>query len=184
MSVREKALYLTFDDGPIEHVTPWVLDTLKKFDVKATFFCVGDNVRKNRDIYSRILDEGHAVGNHTYNHVNGWKTDTHSYFENIGLCAQEVSSRLFRPPYGRLKRQQYESIVNHYRIVMWDVLSGDFDAATSEEKCLQNVIRYSRNGSIIVFHDSVKAERNMKYALPRTIEYFLDKDYSFRKLAL
>lgn len=182
MDEREKKLYLTFDDGPVPQVTPWVLRTLKQFDIKATFFCVGDNVKKHPDVYAQVIDEGHAVGNHTFNHISGWKSSTKNYLDNISLCAEQVSSGLFRPPYGRLKRSQYEAASRDYRIVMWDVLSGDFDAATSEEKCLHNVISYSRNGSVIVFHDSIKAERNMKYALPRAIEHFLKEGYSFGRM--
>jgi peptidoglycan/xylan/chitin deacetylase (PgdA/CDA1 family) len=182
MHEKEQTLYLTFDDGPVPNVTPWVLDTLKSFNVHATFFCVGDNVRKHPGIYSRIIEEGHSTGNHTYNHLNGWNTHTTDYLSNIEQCAQQVSSQLFRPPYGRLKRTQYEKLSKSYRIIMWDVLSGDYDAATSEEKCLQNVMKHTRNGSIIVFHDSIKAERNLRYALPRALEHFLKEGFVFRKL--
>ena len=182
MNEQQKKLYLTFDDGPVPQVTPWVLRTLKQFDIKATFFCVGDNVQKHPDVYAQVIDEGHAVGNHTFNHINGWKSSTNNYLDNVSLCAGQVSSRLFRPPYGRLKRSQYEALRREYSIVMWDVLSGDFDAATSEEKCLSNVTSYARNGSLIVFHDSIKAERNMKYALPRAIEHFLKEGYAFERM--
>ncbi|MBI2271732.1 MAG: polysaccharide deacetylase family protein [Bacteroidetes bacterium] len=178
----EKKIYLTFDDGPIPEVTPWVLDILKKHNAKATFFCIGQNVEKNPDLYKRISDEGHSTGNHTYNHLNGWKTRNSEYFSNIEKCSALVRSKLFRPPYGKIKKSQISDLRSQYSLVMWDVLSYDFDQSVSPEKCLSNVIRYSREGSIIVFHDSLKAQRNLEYALPKAIEQLSLKGFSFEAL--
>jgi peptidoglycan/xylan/chitin deacetylase (PgdA/CDA1 family) len=178
-SATEKKLYLTFDDGPIPELTPWVLDVLKQYSIKATFFCVGHNVHKHPELYVRILNEGHSVGNHTYNHVNGWNTDTNEYLENIEKCAELVNSKLFRPPYGKLKPTQIKRIKANYSIIMWDVLSGDYDKSITPERCLLNVTNAIRNGSIIVFHDNIKATDNLQYALPKFIEYALEKGYGF-----
>ncbi|HUH32451.1 MAG TPA: polysaccharide deacetylase family protein, partial [Daejeonella sp.] len=149
-SRKEKSIYLTFDDGPIPVVTPFVLNTLKSFNAKATFFCIGDNVKKHPEIYQQVLDEGHSVGNHTYNHLKGWNTDDVIYLENVSECAKLVKSNLFRPPYGRASRSQISNLKSQYSIVMWDVLSGDFDTSITPEKCLKNVISHTENGSIIV----------------------------------
>lgn len=177
-----KKLYLTFDDGPIPEITPWVLDVLKSHSIKATFFCVGNNVTKHSEIYHRILNERHRVGNHTFNHLNGWTTDTNKYIDNISKCAEVVNSGLFRPPYGMLKQTQQKRISADYSIIMWDVLSGDYDTKTSPEKCLNNVIQTSRNGSIIVFHDNVKAFKNLEYTLPRFIDYARKNGFEFDTL--
>lgn len=179
---EERVLYLTFDDGPIPEVTPWVLDTLRPYHAKATFFCVGDNVLKHTAIFRQILDEGHAVGNHTFNHLNGWKTEPAVYLNNVRRCARLVRSRLFRPPYGRLTPRQRAFLERHFKIIMWDVLSGDYDAAISPEQCLQNVLGNARPGSIVLMHDSLKAERNVRYALPAVLEHFAGKGYRFEKL--
>ena len=178
----EKIIYLTFDDGPIPEVTPWVLDMLDKYDAKATFFCVGENVEKHPSVFEQVLNAGHAVGNHTYNHLNGWETDILPYFHNVRNCARLVQSSLFRPPYGKLTPKQTQFLARHYRIVMWDVLSGDFDQEISKDDCLNNVILSARRGSVIVFHDSLKAESRMKYALPRVLEHFTAKGYRFESL--
>lgn len=178
-SASEKTLYLTFDDGPIPELTPWVLDVLKHYSIKATFFCAGHNVHKHPELYARILNEGHSVGNHTYNHVNGWNTDTNMYLENIEKCAELLNSKLFRPPYGKLKPTQIKRIKANYAIIMWDVLSGDYDKTIAPERCLLNVTNAIRNGSIIVFHDNIKAKDNLQYALPKFIEYALEKGYGF-----
>jgi peptidoglycan-N-acetylglucosamine deacetylase len=178
----EKVLYLTFDDGPIPEITPWVLDTLKKFNAKATFFCVGDNVKRNPSVFQQVLAEGHAVGNHTFSHINGWDSDNIPYFHNVRHCAKLVKSTLFRPPYGRLTPKQTQFLTRHYDIVMWDVLSGDFDQDISKEECLRNVISATKRGSIIVFHDSMKAAERMMYALPRVLEYFSANGYRFENL--
>jgi peptidoglycan-N-acetylglucosamine deacetylase len=178
----EKVMYLTFDDGPIPEVTPWVLETLKKFNAKATFFCVGDNVNKNPTIFQQVLSEGHAIGNHTFSHINGWNSDNIPYFHDVRHCAKLVKSTLFRPPYGRLTPKQTQFLTRHYDIVMWDVLSGDFDQDISKEDCLKNVVSAAKRGSIIVFHDSLKAAERMMYALPRVLEYFAAKGYRFENL--
>lgn len=179
---QEKVLYLTFDDGPIPTVTPWVLEQLEAFQARATFFCVGDNIRKHPEIFEQVVASGHAVGNHTFNHLNGWQTENISYFHNVRHCANMVHSVLFRPPYGRLKPKQAQFLQRHYRIVMWDVLSGDFDPKLSEEQCLANVLNNAENGSIIVFHDSLKAEDKLHYVLPKVLEYFAEQGYVFGKL--
>lgn len=178
----EKKLYLTFDDGPIPEITTWVLDVLKQYNVKATFFCVGNNVEKHPAIFQRIVDEEHSVGNHTYNHLNGWKTHSPLYLKNVSKCKEVVNSRLFRPPYGKMKKTQFNILRRYYSIVLWDVLSGDYDRKTSPEKCLKNVVDKYRNGSIIVFHDNVKAWKNLEYALPKFIEHALKEGYRFESL--
>jgi len=180
----EPVVYLTFDDGPIPGLTPWVLDTLAQFEAKATFFCVGDNVRKHPDIYARLLAEGHRTGNHTFNHLNGLKTPAAQYIENVRTCAEYVDSSLFRPPYGRLRRGLRRALSADYQLVLWDVLSGDFDRALSPEKCLAGVLKHTEPGSIIVFHDSLKAEPNLRYTLPRALEAFRQKGWRFEALPL
>ncbi|NGM65355.1 polysaccharide deacetylase family protein [Sphingobacterium sp. SGR-19] len=178
-SRKDKKIYLTFDDGPIPEVTPFILDTLADYHVKATFFCVGNNIEKNRTIYERILAEGHQVGNHTYNHLRGWDTDDSVYLDNIAKCQQLTGTNLFRPPYARAKKSQLAALYQTYTVVFWDVLSGDFDEQISPEKCYQNVIRHVKNGSIIVFHDNIKALPRVSYALPKAIRYLKDKGYDF-----
>jgi peptidoglycan/xylan/chitin deacetylase (PgdA/CDA1 family) len=182
MPSEDRKIYLTFDDGPIPEVTPWVLKTLDAFDAKATFFCVGDNIRKYPEIFDQVLDAGHAVGNHTQNHLSGWSTENIQYFNNIRHCARMVQSRLFRPPYGKLKPSQAQFLQRHYRIIMWDVLSGDFDKHIKPEDCLQNVIQHANAGSIVVFHDSIKSKANVQYALPKVLEHFTDLGYTFSAL--
>ncbi|MBK7936179.1 MAG: polysaccharide deacetylase family protein [Lewinellaceae bacterium] len=182
MPASGKELYLTFDDGPIPEVTPWVLDTLRRYHARATFFCVGDNVQKHPEIFQRLLEDGHSVGNHTFHHLNGWQTEHVTYLHNVRRCARLVKSRLFRPPYGRLMPRQREFLQRHYRIVMWDVLSGDYDINISPEQCLRNVTDNAQPGSIILMHDSLKAERNLRYVLPAALEYFAGQGYHFEKL--
>ena len=179
---REKTIFLTFDDGPIPEVTPWVIDLLAQYNAKGTFFCVGDNVKKHPAIFDRLLDNGHAVGNHTFNHLNGWSSDNLPYFHNIRHCAHLVNSDLFRPPYGRLKPRQAQFLQRHYQIIMRDVLSGDFDPNISKDQCLQNVLLKTRPGSIIVFHDSIKAKEKLTYVLPRVLDHFSKRGYRFEQL--
>ncbi len=181
-SREEKRIFLTFDDGPIPVVTPFVLETLKSFNARATFFCIGDNVRKYPDLFKRVVNEGHRIGNHTFNHLNGWKTADTIYLENVKKCANLVNSNLFRPPYGRGKRSQYSILNTQYSIIMWDVLSGDFDEDLKPERCLENVLKHTENGSIVVFHDSLKAFPRVEYALPRALEVWKAKGYSFETL--
>ncbi|WP_432412058.1 polysaccharide deacetylase family protein [Rasiella sp. SM2506] len=206
-SRKEPNIYLTFDDGPIPEVTPWVLDLLKEYDAKATFFCIGENVKKHPEIFKRIIAEGHRIGNHTFHHLNGWKTKREEYLKDIVAAEKQFnsiqlsektplkstqgdtnvastkiqifkniqapSSNLFRPPYGKMTSKQEKEIRNKgYKIVMWDVLSADFDPSTSKEKCLQNVTKNIKLGSIVVFHDSLKAEKNLRYVLPKVLDLF------------
>lgn len=182
IATDERVLYLTFDDGPIPEVTPWVLETLRRFGAKATFFCVGDNVVKHPEVYRQVLEEGHSVGNHTFNHLNGWQTEHVVYLNNVRRCARVVKSRLFRPPYGRLMPRQREFLRRHFQIVMWDVLSGDYDAGISPQQCLENVVDNAQPGSIVLLHDSLKAERNLRYTLPAVLEYFAGEGYRFERL--
>lgn len=179
---NEKKIFLTFDDGPIPEMTPDILDLLNQFDAKATFFCVGDNVRKYPELFERMKQEGHSLGNHTFNHVNGWATESIPYFHNVRHCARLVDSDLFRPPYGRLRPSQSQFLTRHYKIVMWDVLSGDFDQSITPEQCLANVMQHTREGSIVVFHDNIKARENLSYALPRMLEHFSGQGYQFEAL--
>jgi len=179
---QEKQLFLTFDDGPIPEVTPWVLEQLAAYNAKATFFCVGDNIRKHRDVFDAVVENGHTVGSHTFNHLDGWATDNIPYFHNVRHSANMVDSTLFRPPYGRLKPKQAQFLMRHYQIVMWDVLSADFDANISREQCLKNVTKNAGPGSIVVFHDNIKAIERLEYALPRVLEHFTSLGYVFQSL--
>ena len=195
-SRSEKVIYLTFDDGPIPNVTDFVLKTLKAFKAKATFFCIGDNIVKHPTVFERVKNEGHAIGNHTFNHLKGWKTDDDTYIKNVIQCQEITQTHLFRPPYGRIKKSQIKSLLlaipkfqsqiqtadSKLQIVMWDVLSGDFDINLAPEKCYQNVIKNAGNGSIIVFHDSLKAFDRLEYALPKVLEYFSEKGFQFSSL--
>lgn len=177
-----KTIFLTFDDGPIPEVTPWVLDQLEKYKAKASFFCVGENIERNPDIYQMILNSSHTVCNHTHNHLSGWSTCTKDYIDNVDKASQFISSSFFRPPYGRLTPAKFKALKEKYQIVMWDVLSGDFDPYISPEDCLNNVIRNAQSGSIIVFHDSIKSQKNLEYTLPRMLEYFSALNYNFENL--
>ncbi|MBG44327.1 MAG: polysaccharide deacetylase family protein [Aequorivita sp.] len=176
---HEKAsVFLTFDDGPIPEVTPWVLDELKKHNAKATFFSIGENVKKHPEIFERILSEGHSVGNHTFNHLKGSKTETSKYIENTLLAEKLIHSKLFRPPYGKITSKQAKILqIKGFKIVMWDVISYDYDSTVSEEKCLENVLKNIQSGSIIVFHDSLKAEKNLRYVLPKVLEIIVKKGW-------
>jgi peptidoglycan/xylan/chitin deacetylase (PgdA/CDA1 family) len=176
----ENVIYLTFDDGPIPEITPWVLEQLAIYDAKATFFMIGDNIRKYPEIYQQVIDGNHAVGNHTFNHLNGWKTDNETYFENVQKCAETIDTKLFRPPYGKLKPSQAKYLRKQYKIILWEILSGDFDKNISSERCLENVLNNTKNGSIIVFHDSLKAEKHLRFVLPKTLAYFHEKGFTFQ----
>lgn len=189
---REKIIYLTFDDGPIPVVTPFVLEQLKQHNAKATFFCIGENVDRNPEIFASIKSAGHTAGNHTYNHLSGWRTRDEHYFENIKKADELIHSKLFRPPYGRIKKSQIKflsaaSSLNPllptpYSIIMWDALSYDYDKDVSKEKCFANVINNAREGSVVVFHDSIKAQQNLEYALPKTLEHFSNAGYRFKAI--
>lgn len=179
---HSNTVYLTFDDGPIPEVTPWVLDRLSEYKCKATFFCVGENITRHRDIYYRIADEGHAVGNHTFNHLNGWRTDFATYMDNVAKCNIFAETPLFRPPYGKLTPRQAQALKQDYKVVMWDILSGDFDPHISAEKCLNNVIGNMQPGSVIVFHDSLKAWEKLKIVLPVVLEYMAQKGMTSQNL--
>lgn len=181
IDTREKELYLTFDDGPNPVATPFVLDELKKYGAAATFFCIGKNVAAHPAIYQRLLDEGHQAGNHTQHHLNGWETDTTTYLADINEAAALIRSRLFRPPYGRMKSAQARSLSEH-QVIMWDVLSGDFDVSLSKEDCLANVVKYAEPGSVIVFHDSEKAFPRLQYALPGVLEHFSSAGFRFKAI--
>ena len=186
MPAEKKTLYLTFDDGPINGPTDFVLEELNKASAQATFFCIGDNIRKFPDVLKKIYVHGHSIGNHTFHHLNGWKTKTTEYLADIKLFVDQLpedspSTSLFRPPYGRITPSQIKALYQ-YKIIMWDVLTMDYNKDISPESCLQNTIKAIRPGSIIVFHDSFKAEKNMRFALPRVLSHFGEKGYSFRSL--
>lgn len=180
----QKKIYLSFDDGPHDTATPFVLDELKKYNARATFFCIGKNVLAEPLIYKRILMEGHRVGNHTQNHLNGWKTDNKIYLENIENARKLIDSDLFRPPYGRATAFQIRNLIEklHYKVVMWDVLAGDFDPKVNGKQAAQRVIQNSKSGSIIVFHDSTKAFEVLQVALPIVLSYFSGEGFSFETI--
>lgn len=184
----QNKIYLTFDDGPTPEITEWVLEELKKHNIKATFFCIGNNIQKHPELFQKVINEGHVIGNHTYDHMNGWKTETETYLENISLCDKQIQkssienlqSKIFRPPYGKIKTAQAKIVRRlGYKIIMWDVLSADFDQTITPEKCLENVISNVKSGSVIVFHDSIKASHNLKYALPETLNFLKEKGFLF-----
>jgi peptidoglycan/xylan/chitin deacetylase (PgdA/CDA1 family) len=178
----QPTLYLTFDDGPIPGLTEWVLDTLSQRGVKATFFCVGGNIQKHPELFERIKNEGHTVGNHTQNHIKGYYCSAHDYLMNVEACESLTKTKLFRPPYGQLKFSQYKQLLTKgYKIILWDVISYDYENITPES-CFENVKRHAQPGSIILFHDNVKAEDKIKYALPATIDHFLKLNYNFAAL--
>jgi peptidoglycan/xylan/chitin deacetylase (PgdA/CDA1 family) len=175
----EKKIYLTFDDGPVPGVTPAALSILKEFNIRATFFCVGENVQKYPEIFQQLIDQGHSTGNHTFHHVDGWNTTTRAYLREVQQCAEMVSSKLFRPPYGRMRPPQRKAIQRKYKIVLWDVLTYDFDKELSGEDCLQLALKNSREGSVVVFHDSEKAKERMLYALPKYIAEMKERGFEF-----
>lgn len=189
----ENSIYLTFDDGPIARVTPWVLQQLKLYNAKASFFCIGENVEKHPEIFRQVIAEGHTVGNHTYHHLDGWRTPLQTYLENTAKAQEAMERELpegmslknvfFRPPYGKIRNVQARGLQEKgFRIVMWSIISMDYDQKLSAEKCLQNVLKNARPGSVIVFHDSLKAEENLRQILPAVLENFSKKNYSFKAL--
>ena len=180
MNSAEKAVYLTFDDGPIPVITPWVVDLLGKYNIKATFFMVGDNVRKHPQEYTQVVEAGHRVGNHTFNHLKGLFTDTREYLENVEKADALIHSNLFRPPHGMLRRSQYKELCKRYKFIMWDLVTRDYSRRLNGEEVLGNVKKLVRPGSIITFHDSLRSEANLKYALPRSIDWVLEEGYSFK----
>lgn len=184
----DNKIYLSFDDGPTPKITEWVLEELKKYNAKATFFCIGKNIVDHPELFNKLISEGHKIGNHTFNHLNGWNTETTNYIDNVNLCesliidkkSENQKFQLFRPPYGKIKKSQSKKLRKlGYKIIMWDVLSADFDQTISPEKCLNNVLQNVRSGSIIVFHDSVKAFKNLEYTLPITLEKLKEKGFKF-----
>ncbi|MDD3876718.1 MAG: polysaccharide deacetylase family protein [Bacteroidales bacterium] len=177
---NNKDIYLTFDDGPIPEFTPFILDCLASFNVKATFFCTGVNIEKHPSFFKNILNQGHSVGNHTFSHLNGWKTPLDNYIEDVEKCYNAYHSKIFRPPYGRITRAQANILKQKYKIIMWSVLTYDFSAKTSPEMCLKNAVNNSKNGSVVVFHDNLKSMEKVKYALPLFIKGYLNKGFCFK----
>ncbi|CAM3984042.1 polysaccharide deacetylase family protein [Flavobacterium antarcticum] len=188
----KKIVYLTFDDGPTPEVTDWTLSILKEYNAQATFFCIGANIKTNPDLFSKIQQHGHTIGNHTYNHLNGWHTTTQEYIENVDLCENVIKEfsvgnnsdiKLFRPPYGKLKRSQFKLLKQKgYKVIMWDILSADFDTTISPEKCAENVLKNIQSGSIVIFHDSLKASKNLKFALPKTLDYLQKNGFEMKAI--
>lgn len=191
-SSSHKTVYLTFDDGPTPEITSWTLDVLKKHNAKATFFCIGENIKKNPTLFLKILEQGHSVGNHTYSHLNGWYFSAEKYIENVGLCENILNElapennfqqKLFRPPYGKLNLKQFKLLKERgYKVIMWDILSADFDTTISPEQCAENVVKNIQPGSIIIFHDSVKASKNLRHALPQSLEYLQKKGFEMKAI--
>lgn len=186
ISTTEKKVFLTFDDGPIPEITDWVLNQLKVYNAKATFFCIGNNIEKHPEVFNKLLEEGHAIGNHTFNHVKGWNTQNKTYLKEVETCEELIQkssivnrqSKLFRPPYGKIKPTQSRILRKlGYKIIMWDVLSADYKKEISKEKCLENVLKNVETGSIIVFHDSIKAFANLEYVLPKTLQFLSENGY-------
>lgn len=181
---NRKVVYLTFDDGPVPEVTPWVLDLLDAYDIKATFFLVGDNVRRSPELFSEIKRRGHSWGNHTMHHMQGMKVTTMRYMRDVTEADRLIGSILFRPPHGLLRWKQAAIIKSHYNLVMYDLVTRDYSKKLNAEQVVENVKRYTRNGSIIVFHDSLKAERNLRQALPKAIEWLKEQGYEFCRLPM
>ena len=179
---NEKVVYLTFDDGPIPEITPWVLDLLDHYQIKASFFCVGDNVRKHPEIFQMVKDRGHVVGNHTFHHIQGIKVRTKTFKKDVEEADKLIQSKLFRPPHGHMRLPQFYALRNKYKIIMWDVVTRDYSKLMTSDMVFEVVKKYTRPGSIIVFHDSIKAGDQMKESLPRSIEWLMEQGYSFKLL--
>ena len=179
INTSKKEIFLTFDDGPVPEVTPWVLDTLDEYQAKATFFMVGENVARYPDLISEIQNRGHAIGNHSYNHIKGWKTSDTEYYANIEEAAKHIPATLFRPPHGQIRPHQARYLLNKYKIVMWSILTGDYDPSKTPEECFNNVRKNLKPGAIVVFHDSLKAEKNMKPALEESLNYLVENGWGF-----
>jgi peptidoglycan/xylan/chitin deacetylase (PgdA/CDA1 family) len=177
---EEKAVYLTFDDGPIPEMTPWVLDVLDKYGIKATFFCVADNVRKYPEVYQQVLDRGHLTGNHTFHHLQGLKVTSKNYLNDVKNAEQFIQSNLFRPPHGHLRFSQFFMLRKQYKVIMWDVVTRDYSCLINADQVFKNVKKYTRNGSVIVFHDSLKAADKIKEVLPKSIDWLIEQGYSFK----
>jgi len=189
---NKKEIFLTFDDGPTPEITRFILKQLKKYNAKANFVCIGKNIKNQPELFKDLISDGHSVGNHTHNHLKGWKTKNQDYIDNVLMCDKTIAQfdnttkkkqKLFRPPYGRIKKRQAEELIQKgYKVIMWSVLSADFDTTISKEECLQNVLKNTNNGSIIVFHDSVKAKERMEYTLPKVLEEFSKKGFTFKAI--
>ena len=185
---KEKVIYLTFDDGPIPEITQWVLNVLDDYDAKASFFVVGENVTKNPQSFQKIIEGGHAIGNHTYNHMKGWNASVNSFVDNVEKGSKAIVDnggefpQYFRPPHGRIKPSQARILRQNYKLIMWSVLSVDYDKSLNAERCLKNTIKATEPGAIVVFHDSIKAEKNLRYVLPKYMDHFSKIGYTFKKL--
>ena len=184
VTTHKKEIYLTFDDGPVPEVTPWVLDILDRYNAKATFFMVGENAAKYPELVKEIQNRGHAIGNHSYNHIKGWKVSDNEYYGNIIKAEKNISSLLFRPPHGQIRPRQARHLSKKYQIVMWTILSGDYDPKKTPEECFNNVKKNLKPGSIIVFHDSLKANKNMKTALEESLKFLVENGWGFGKIAV
>jgi len=182
MKTEDKSIYLTFDDGPTPEVTEEVLEILDRYHAMATFFCLGRNVERHPEIYTKIIHQGHSTGNHTYSHLKGWKSKNEVYYKDIELARHHIDSGLFRPPYGQIRRSQIKKLKEEYKIIMWEVMSHDYEKRASKDLSLKAILRYSKEGSIVVFHDSIKAIEKLRYILPRFIEHFSEKGYNFEAI--
>lgn len=182
MDKKEHSVYLTFDDGPIPEATPFILDTLREFGIKATFFMVGDNVRKYPELFQRIVDEGHQVGNHSFNHIGGFRHLTYKYYKNVQKANELIGAKLYRPPHGWMRWGQYLIIQKHYKIIMWDLVTRDYSNRLTAEDVVNNIKTYARNGSIITFHDSLKSIDKLKTALPESLRWLKEQGYEFRTI--
>lgn len=178
----EKIIYLSFDDGPEPTVTPKVLKLLNDYNAKGSFFCIGENALREKNLLEEIRQEGHVIGNHSFSHLNGWKTNTRDYLADVEKCRQILGGRLFRPPYGKITPRQLQALVPSYKVIMWDLLSGDFDLHLKKEKCLEILIKYTKKGSISVLHDSIKASEKLMYVLPQILDHYSSQGFKFKAI--